>query len=143
MMSPLAVSTYLISPEFQLDVVIFDEASQVLPWDAIGAVYRGRQLVVDGGQKQLPPSVFFDRMVNNDDDSEDADDLGDFESVLDVLCSIGLPRKRLRWHYRSRREPLIAFSNHHFYDDDLVTFPSPDDLDGSPAVRFVHAPEGR
>ena len=73
----------------------------------------------------MPPSTFFDRMVNNDDDSEDADDLGDFESVLDVLCSIGLPRKRLRWHYRSRREPLIAFSNHHFYDDDLVTFPSP------------------
>ena len=91
----------------------------------------------------MPPSTFFDRMVNNDDDSEDADDLGDFESVLDVLCSIGLPRKRLRLHYRSRREPLIAFSNHHFYDDDLVTFPSPDDLDGSTAVRFVHVPDGR
>ena len=73
MMSPLAVSTYLVSPEFQFDVVIFDEASQVLPWDAIGAVYRGRQLVVAGDQKQLPPSTFFDRMVNNDDDSEDAD----------------------------------------------------------------------
>ena len=143
MMSPLAVSTYLESPEFQFDVVIFDEASQVLPWDAIGAVDRGRQLVVAGDQKQLPPSTFFDRMVNNDDDSDDADDLGDFESVLDVLCSIGLPRKRLRWHYRSRREPLIAFSNHHFYDDDLVTFPSPDDLDGSTAVRFVHVPDGR
>ena len=114
----------------------------MLPWDAIGAVYRGRQLVVAGDQKQLPPSTFIDRMVN-DDDSEDADDLGDFESVLDVLCSIGLPRKRLRWHYRSRREPLIAFSNHHFYDDELVTIPSPDDLDGSTAVRFVHVPEGR
>ena len=107
MMSPLAVSTYLESPEFPFDVLIFDEASQVLPWDAIGAVYRGRQLVVAGDQKQLPPSTFFDRMVNNDDDSEDADDLGDFDSVLDVLCSIGLPRKRLRWHDRSRREPLV------------------------------------
>ena len=83
MMSPLAVSTYLESPEFQFDVVIFDEASQVLPWDANGAVYRGRQLVVAGDQKQLPPSTFFDRMVNNDDDSEDADDLGDFESMLE------------------------------------------------------------
>ena len=91
----------------------------------------------------MPPSTFFDRMVNNDDDSEDADDLGDFECVLDVLCSIRLPRKRLRWHYRSRREPLIAFSNHHFYDDDLVTFPSPGDLDGSTTVRFVHVPDGR
>ncbi len=71
MMSPLAVSTYLESPEFQFDVVIFDEASQVLPWDAIGAVYRGCQLVVAGDQKQLPPSTFFDRMVNDDDDSDD------------------------------------------------------------------------
>ena len=107
MMSPLAVSTYLESPEFPFDILIFDEASQVLPWDAIGAVYRGRQLVVAGDQKQLPPSTFFDRMVNSDDDSEDADDLGDFESVLDVLYSIGLPRKRLRWHDCSRREPLV------------------------------------
>ena len=81
MMSPLAVSTYLESPEFQFDVVIFDEASQVLPWDANGAVYRGRQLVVAGDQKQLPPSTFFDRMVNNDDDSEDADDLGCSRSI--------------------------------------------------------------
>ena len=95
MRSPLAVSTDLESPEFPFEVVLFDEASQVLPWDAIGAVDRGRQRVVAGDQKQLPPSTFFDRMVN-DDDSEDDDDLGDFESVLDVLCSIGLPRKRLR-----------------------------------------------
>ena len=70
MMSTLAVSTYLESPEFPFDVALFDEASQVLPWDAIGAVYRGRQLVVAGDQKQLPPSVFFDRMVNNDDAAE-------------------------------------------------------------------------
>ena len=75
MMSPLAVSTYLESPEFQFDVVIFDEASQVLPWDAFCAVCRGRQRVVAGDQKLLPPSTFFDRMVNNDDDSEDADGL--------------------------------------------------------------------
>ena len=67
-----------------------------IPWDAIGAVYRGHQLVVAGDQKQLPPSTFFDRMVNNDHDSEDAADLGTFERVLDVLCSIGLPRKGLR-----------------------------------------------
>ena len=93
MMSPLAVSTYLESPEFQFDVVIFDEASQVLPWDAIGAVYRGRQLVVAGDQKQLPPSTFFDRMVNNDDDSEDADDLGGSPHLVVAFRS---PRPRLR-----------------------------------------------
>ena len=73
-MSPFAVSTVLESPEFQFDVVIFDEAWQVLPWDTVGAVDRGRQLVVVGDQKQLPPSTFFDRLVN-DDDSEDADEL--------------------------------------------------------------------
>ena len=143
MMSPLAVSTDLESPEFPFDVALFDGASQVFPWNAIGAVYRGRQLVVAGDQKQLPPCTSFDRMVNNDDDSEDADDLGDFESVLDVWCSIGLPSKRLRWHYRSRREPPIAFSNHHFYDDDLVTFPRPDDLDGSTAVHRRHPGRSR
>ena len=76
MMSPLAVSTDLESPEFQFDIIIFifDEASQVLPWDVIGAVYRGRPLVVAGDQQQLPPSTIFDRMVN-DDDTEDADGL--------------------------------------------------------------------
>ena len=90
MMSPLAVSTYLESPEFQFDVVIFDEASQVLPWDAIGAVYRGRQLVVAGDQKQLPPLTFFDRMVNNDD-SEAAGDLGDFGHGSTWVAALNKP----------------------------------------------------
>ena len=101
MMSPLAVSTYLESPEFQFDVVIFDKASQVLSWDAIGAVYPGRQLVVGGDQKQWPPSTFFDRMVNNDDDSEDADDLGDFGYGATRVAALNnpphpnpLPRRR-------------------------------------------------
>ncbi len=105
MMSPLAVSTSLASPEFPFDVVIFDEASQVLPWDAIGAVDRGCQLVIAGDQVPLPTSTFFNDMVN-DDDSEVADDPGDFESLLDDLCSMGRLRMRLRWHDRSRREPL-------------------------------------
>ena len=93
MMSPLAVSTYLESPEFPFDAVIFDEASQVLPWDAIGAVYRGRQLVVAGDQQPLPLSTFFDHMVNNDDDSEDADDLGCSPQLVVAFRS---PRPRLR-----------------------------------------------
>ena len=131
MMSPLAVSTYLDSADLKFDLVIFDEASQVRPFDAIGAVYRGSQIIVAGDQKQLPPTSFFDRLVS-DDDSEISDDeeedtvgrLSDFESVLDVCCSMGMPRKSLRWHYRSRREPLIAFSNRHFYANELATFPS-------------------
>jgi len=147
MMSPLAVSTFLDSPDVRFDVVIFDEASQVRPFDAIGAIYRGRQLVVAGDQQQLPPSNFFDRMDADDEGhgGEDADDesLTDFESILDVCCSLGLPRKRLRWHYRSRRESLIAFSNHFFYGNELVTFPSVLDTEGCSAVRLHYVNEGR
>jgi very-short-patch-repair endonuclease len=147
MMSPLAVSTYLESPDLRFDLVIFDEASQVRPHDAICAVYRGRQLVVAGDQKQLPPTNFFERSLEDDgssaDDGDEAGGLNDFESVLDICCSLGLPRRRLRWHYRSRREGLIAFANHFVYADELVTFPSVEDVDGNPAVRFAYVPEGR
>jgi very-short-patch-repair endonuclease len=153
MMSPLAVSTFLDEAGYRFDVVIFDEASQVHPHDAIGAVYRGQQLIVAGDQKQLPPSSFFERMVNDDassdseNDSEDPTEttssLRDYESLLDVCCSIGLPRQRLRWHYRSRREPLIAFSNRHFYDNELVTFPSVLDATETSAVTLHYVPDGR
>ncbi len=148
MMSPLAVSTYLQSPDLQFDLVIFDEASQVRPYDAVCAIYRGRQLVVAGDQKQLPPTSFFERALEGDspaaDETEDEETaLSDFESVLDVCCTLGLPRRRLRWHYRSRREGLIAFANHHVYANELVTFPSVHDLQGNPAVAFEYVAAGR
>ena len=100
MMSPLAVSTYLQTPDIHFDLVIFDEASQVRPHDAICAIYRGRQLMVAGDQKQLPPTSFFDRALEDEGVPADGEDGGleDFESVLDVCCSLGLPRRRLRWH---------------------------------------------
>jgi very-short-patch-repair endonuclease len=143
MMSPLAVSTYLDTPELTFDLVIFDEASQVRPHDAVCAIYRGRQLVVGGDPKQLPPTDFFNRSGEEADETatEEAG-TGSFESLLDVCLSLGLTRKRLRWHYRSRREALIAFSNRFFYDGRLVTFPSADEAAG-PAVTFVRVPEGR
>jgi very-short-patch-repair endonuclease len=147
MMSPLAVSTYLDSDHLRFDVVIFDEASQVKPHDAICAIYRGSQIVVAGDQKQLPPTSFFERqsaLFDGDaDDEEDADDIADFESILDVCTTLGLPRKRLRWHYRSKRESLIAFSNENFYDQELVTFPSVRDVDGDSAVRLEFLKNGR
>ena len=122
MMSPLSVSTFLQTNDIRFDLVIFDEASQVFPWDAIGAIYRGNQLIVAGDEQQLPPTNFFSRA---DIESEDEDDeIGDFESILGVCKAMNMPNKRLRWHYRSRREPLIAFSNRHFYSGELVTFPS-------------------
>jgi very-short-patch-repair endonuclease len=139
MMSPLSVSTLLDTEDIRFDVVIFDEASQVFPWDAMGAIYRGTQLIVAGDEKQMPPSNFFNRA---DIESDDEDDISDFESILSLCKSINMPAKRLRWHYRSRREPLIAFSNRHFYDGDLVTFPSA--LDGTgDAVRLELVSDGR
>ncbi len=121
LMSPLSVSTYL-SSDMQFDVVIFDEASQIFPQDAVGAIYRGKQLIVVGDSKQMPPSNFFNSSVDVDLDDE-AEDVTDFESILD-LCATTLPQRRLQWHYRSRFEQLISFSNKNFYDNDLVTFPS-------------------
>ncbi len=147
MMSPLAVSTYLETKDILFDVVIFDEASQVRPYDAISAIYRGKQLVVAGDQNQLPPTSFFERSVADEDLSSDeqeaTEELKDFESILDVCGTLGLARRRLRWHYRSKREPLIAFSNRHIYKGELVTFPSVLDTGATPAVRFEFVEAGR
>ena len=122
LMSPLSVSTYLDS-DMKFDVVVFDEASQIFPQDAIGAIYRGKQLIVVGDSKQMPPSNFFNSTIDSDDDDEENEDITDFESILD-LCSTAFSQRRLKWHYRSRYEQLISFSNKNFYDNDLVTFPS-------------------
>ena len=87
----------------------------------LGAIYRGKQLIVVGDSKQMPPGNFFNVAPDSDDDENE--DITDFESILD-LCSTSFPQKRLKWHYRSRYEQLISFSNKNFYDNDLVTFPS-------------------
>ena len=141
MMSPLSVSTFLQSDEIRFDLVIFDEASQVFPWDAVGAIYRGSQLIVAGDEKQLPPTNFFNR-ADLESGEEDEADIGDFESILSLCKSIGMPGRSLRWHYRSRREALITFSNRHFYSGDLVTFPSIRDASND-AVRLEFVPQGR
>ena len=152
MTSPLAVSTYFDAAGVAFDVVVFDEASQVPPHDAVGAVFRGSQLVVAGDPKQLPPSGYFDKsdfdaVEDDEGDGEEEDGppvagTDDFESVLDACLAADLPRRRLTWHYRSRREMLIAFSNRHFYDGELVTFPSSYDLDGEGGVAFEHVAGG-
>ncbi|MFE9169016.1 DUF3320 domain-containing protein [Streptomyces kebangsaanensis] len=124
MMSPLTVSQYL-PPDFRFDVVIFDEASQVLPQDAVNAVYRGDALIVAGDPRQLPPTSFFSAGSDSDEDDEWDEDVPDsFESILDACKASGVLRElSLRWHYRSRHENLIAFSNHEFYEDSMVVFP--------------------
>lgn len=135
MMSPLAVSQYLPS-EMRFDVVVFDEASQVTPGDAINCVYRGHALVTAGDDKQLPPTSFFDRMA--DDESEDTD-VSDFQSVLELAKASGAFRNLgLNWHYRSRHEDLIAFSNHKFYEGKLITFPGARSEGEDVGVQLVH-----
>ena len=126
MMSPLAVSQY-VPADLRFDVVIFDEASQVSPGDAINCIYRGSALILAGDQKQLPPSNFFASTAADDEEewSEDSDDTAEFESILDHAKASGAFRSlTLRWHYRSMHEALIAFSNTSFYKGRLVTFPS-------------------
>lgn len=149
MMSPQSVSQFVGAGEPLFDLVIFDEASQVCPEDAIGAILRGRQLVVVGDSKQLPPTRFFAKSLSDSDDDEDADENDAVrqaeqertESILDECRGASFPERSLRWHYRSRHESLIAFSNRHFYHDQLVTFPSPS-ADHGAGVRFVYLPDG-
>ena len=124
LMSPLSVAQYLEAGHAPFDVVIFDEASQIPVWDAVGAIARGKQLVCVGDPKQLPPTSFFQR-VDDDDEGIGEDGVQDLESILDECLGIGLPTLGLDWHYRSRHESLIAFSNATYYDNRLVTFPSP------------------
>ena len=122
-MSPLSVSTFLAAGSIHFDTIIFDEASQIFPQDAIGAIYRGKQAIVVGDSKQMPPTNFFNSVIEADEVDEEIGDVTDFESILD-LCATTMPQLRLGWHYRSRYEQLIAFSNQNFYDNSLVTFPS-------------------
>lgn len=133
LMSPLSVAQYLPADHKKFDVVIFDEASQITVWDAVGAIARGKQVIVAGDPKQLPPTNFFSR--SEDDEDGDVDDIGDMESILDEMLGSNVPYINLSWHYRSRHESLIAFSNHRYYGGELITFPSPVTQDT--AVKLV------
>lgn len=137
MMSPLSIAQYLPPDKEPFDVVIFDEASQISPWDAVGAIARGKQVVIVGDPEQLPPTNVGDRGV---DDIEDGSDVSDQESILDECLAANIPRRNLDWHYRSRHESLIAFSNAHYYGGRLVTFPSP--VTDDRAVRLTLVPDG-
>lgn len=134
LMSPLSVAQYLPADAPLFDLVIFDEASQIAPWDAVGAIARGRQLIVAGDPKHMPPTSFFNRAAGADDDSDIADDQ---ESFLDECLGAALPRHRLPWHYRSLHESLIAFSNHRYYEGDLLTFPAPVTQDSAVTLKRV------
>lgn len=124
LMSPISVAQYLSLEGDKFDIVIFDEASQMPTSEAVGAIARGHRLVVVGDPKQMPPTSFF----MNQQVDEEYTDYDDMESILDDCISLSMPSHSLSWHYRSKHESLIAFSNAQYYEDKLYTFPSVDDL---------------
>jgi very-short-patch-repair endonuclease len=144
MMGPLSVAQYLAPGQLKFDLVVMDEASQLRPEDAIGALARGGQVVIVGDPKQLPPTSFFQR-VSLDADDDDADSrtaVEEGESILDVASTLFQPVRRLRWHYRSRHHSLIAFSNEEFYQRDLIIFPSAYHDDPLLGVKYHFIPNG-
>lgn len=138
LMSPLSVAQFLDASLPPFDLVVFDEASQIPVWDAIGAIARGNAVIVVGDSKQLPPTTFFQSLEGEDDGGGEPGVVEDVESILKECNAAGVPSIRLAWHYRSRHESLIAFSNHHYYQSELHTFPSPEDRSGRLGVTFRH-----
>ena len=140
MMSPLSVSQFIEPKCEKFDLIVMDEASQIKPEDAIALIARGKQVVVVGDPKQLPPTSFFDRLQNDDTVSEQI--VGEkSESILDYMGQ-HFPKRTLRWHYRSRHESLIQFSNHAFYDNKLIVFPSPAPKSDEFGIRFKYIENG-
>lgn len=128
LMSPLSAAQYLSVNSKKFDIVIFDEASQIPTYEAIGAIARGNSLIVAGDPQQLPPTNFFKVNMDNIDDEDDNDatyQFEDLESLLDDCIALNINDNRLLWHYRSKHESLINFSNNYFYNNSLYTFPSP------------------
>ncbi|MBX7223290.1 MAG: DUF3320 domain-containing protein [Blastocatellia bacterium] len=143
LMSPLSAAQLIEARDHVFDLVIFDEASQLPTEDAVGSILRGKQLIVVGDPKQLPPTNFFSVMNGTIDAPRDESGLPlfeDSESILEEFLGSGTPHTRLRWHYRSAHESLIAFSNVSFYESDLLTFPSVETAAGG--LSFEYIPQG-
>lgn len=146
MMSPLSVSYFLETEAYHFDLVIFDEASQIFPEDAIGAIFRGSQVIIAGDSKQLPPTNFFASTTNNFDgdyDIKDEDDYSEIvsDSILEESAAV-LPNRTLLWHYRSKHENLIAFSNREIYKNNLITFPNSVNNTPDMGVEYIYVEDG-
>ena len=142
LMSPLSVAQFLPAASSIFDVIIFDEASQIPMEDAVGAIARGKQLIVAGDPQQLPPTTFFKTQLDDDED-DDENNIVELESLLQECLADGdgFPQSKLLWHYRSRDESLISFSNAHYYGNTLWTFPAPTVKTGT-AVHFNYVENG-
>ncbi|MGJ5176676.1 DUF3320 domain-containing protein [Bradyrhizobium oligotrophicum] len=146
LMSPLSVAQFLKPGAIAFDLLVVDEASQIEPVDALGAVARCRQMVVVGDERQLPPTRFFAKLTGNDDDDGDDEDqptfqVKDAESILDLCLAKGLSHRMLNWHYRSKHQSLIAVSNKQFYDNRLFIVPSPYDAVAGMGLKFNYNPD--
>lgn len=130
LMSPISVAQYIDPDADKFDLIIFDEASQMPTYEAVGAIARGKNVVIVGDPKQMPPTSFFTANVTD----EDMIEMEDLESILDDCLALSIPSKYLLWHYRSKHESLIAFSNSEYYDNKLLTFPSPDNIESKVSV---------
>ena len=143
LMGPRSVAQYLEPGVLEFDLLVMDEASQLRPEDAFGAICRAHQVAIIGDPMQLPPTSFFDRMTDEGDtDDAELTPVDDAESILDVASAAYSPIRRLRWHYRSRHESLIAFSNAEFYQGQLVVFPSPQALSEDLGVHLEVVGDG-
>jgi len=146
MMSPLSVSYFLETEAYHFDLVIFDEASQIFPEDAIGAIFRGSQVIIAGDSKQLPPTNFFTATTNNFDGDYDIQEEEDYsevvsDSILEESASV-LPNRTLLWHYRSKHENLIAFSNREIYKNNMITFPNSINNVPDMGVEYIYVEDG-
>ena len=146
LMSPISVAQFLPPGGVSFDLLVIDEASQIRPEDALGVIARARQIVVVGDQKQLPPTSFFDRLVDDVEENDEDEDApvgataADMESILSLCEARGLRQRMLEWHYRSRDPSLIRVSNAEFYGDGLVLPPSPLQLDPDYGLKFRRVP---
>jgi hypothetical protein len=141
--SPISVARFLPADGQSFDIVLFDEASQVETHDAIGAIARGNQVIIVGDNKQMPPTNFFSRSVSTSDDLADPDCVDDLESILDESIACNLPEQTLTWHYRSRHQSLIAFSNDRYYSGSLNVFPSSELAREDLGVLWHYQEDGR
>ena len=141
MMSPLSIAQFLDPKTTRFDVVVYDEASQVRPEDALGALLRGKQATVIGDTRQLPPTTFFDRLIEDTPEEDTAADSShiETESILHQ-CRTCFPVKMLRWHYRSKHESLVAVSNKEFYDNRLLLYPSPVQESEDLGLHLIYLP---
>jgi very-short-patch-repair endonuclease len=141
MMGPRSVAQYLQPGTINFDLLVIDEASQMRPADALGAIARCKQLVVVGDSKQLGPTSFFDRILDTDEDNDDQFEATISESILDAVAPV-FSSRQLRWHYRSKHPSLIAFSNREFYDNRLMLFPSAHFKGEALGIRFHRIDDG-